>query len=65
MSDYWKLQRVSALNAELEVLKAEVEGMKAENEIRQIQGLSPAYGESDFGKIACSMRSLANQIIQL
>ena len=32
--------------------RGEIEGMAAENRLREIKGLSPAYGEQEFAHLA-------------
>ena len=49
--------------AEMEALKATIEGMKAENEYRQQQGLSNAYGDTEFQQIAEMLMQIHDDII--
>ncbi|MCB1466598.1 MAG: hypothetical protein KDK08_05500 [Rhizobiaceae bacterium] len=40
--------RVTFIQAQVACMMAELEAMKAENRVREIQGLSPTYGEQQF-----------------
>jgi len=41
--------------------RAEIEGMVAENRMREIKGLSPAYGEQEFATLSNRYHELFHQ----
>lgn len=55
MENYYNVKRLALVLA----IQADIEAMKTENDLRKIQGFSPAYGESSFWDKGEELRNLA------
>ena len=48
--------------ASISASQARIAGMQAENQLRQMKGEGPAYGEDAFNKEATKLQTLARQV---